>query len=87
MVLKLTTLCRKKMALVGLLFLVFLSLGSCVYGYGGGWINAHATFYGGGDASGTMGKSQNLCSKPYLQNPCIYFNQIDNLFHLLPKEL
>ena len=47
------------MALVGLLFLVFLSLGSCVYGYGGGWIKAHATFYGGGDASGTMGKSQN----------------------------
>ena len=50
-------LCRRKMAFWGLLFVSILSLGSCVHAYGGGWMNAHATFYGGGDASGTMGIS------------------------------
>ncbi|OEL37201.1 Expansin-A1 [Dichanthelium oligosanthes] len=39
-----------------LLFLAVLSLSSSAQGYGAGrWISAHATFYGGADASGTMG--------------------------------
>jgi hypothetical protein len=43
------------MAFLALLLLLSLS-SSAAHGYGPGrWINAHATFYGGGDASGTMG--------------------------------
>lgn len=48
-------LCAGKMSLVGLFLVGLLSLVTYVHANGEGWIDAHATFYGGGDASGTMG--------------------------------
>lgn len=47
------------MDFLGISLLALLTMLRSVHGSGGGWSSAHATFYGGGDASGTMGNLKN----------------------------
>jgi hypothetical protein len=56
------------MECLGYTIVILLTMLKIVKGYGTGWTGAHATFYGGGDASGTMGK------KLRRKNNKIHFN-------------
>lgn len=62
------------MELLGFLIVSYLSISSFVHGYEDGWTDAHATFYGGGDASGTMGR--NSLHFPFQSSSLPIINQL-----------
>ncbi|RWW50548.1 hypothetical protein BHE74_00043167 [Ensete ventricosum] len=65
------------MEFLGLSLFALLIMFGAAHGYTGGWSGGHATFYGGGDASGTMGRQ---AYEPHLS----FYVQIEWLEYRVP---
>lgn len=66
-------------AAISAVALVFLCLKSAFGDYGG-WEGGHATFYGGGDASGTMGKSKKWSLVFAEETICLALARLDYVY-------
>lgn len=69
------------MDFLGIFLVASLSMLRTIHGYAGGWSSARATFYGGGDASGTMGEMRIRHSNYTLENSVRYY--FKSFFHFL----